>query len=120
MLTQIVSAHRQRQLVGVAYARSGEKHEEAFQEDRRPHRDNRQTRPCRATASEAFRLTPFRVKRRFAISAPSAARPSLLSTGGVLSAPAELLEPLLPLLLRLLSSGRAMCWCLGRHCTGQA
>src|SRR6516162_2830625 len=31
---------------------------------------------------------------------------SLLSTGRVLSAPAELLEPLLPLLLRLLSTGR--------------
>src|SRR6516225_5702852 len=32
--------------------------------------------------------------------------PSLLPTGGVLSARAELLEPLLPLLLRLLSGGR--------------
>ena len=32
--------------------------------------------------------------------------PSLLPTGGVLSARAELLEPLLPLLLRLLSGAR--------------
>ena len=34
------SADRQRQLVGVVHARSGEKQEEAFQEDRRPHRDD--------------------------------------------------------------------------------
>ena len=37
------------------------------------------------------------------------AGPSLLSPSGVLSASTELLEPLLPILLRLLSIGRSTC-----------
>jgi hypothetical protein len=38
-------AHWQRQFVGVPYARRGKDPKEPIEEDRRPHRDDRQTRP---------------------------------------------------------------------------
>jgi hypothetical protein len=48
--------HRQRQFVGVPRARHGKELEEPIKKDRRPHRDDRETRPGQSLFRQPVQL----------------------------------------------------------------